>query len=188
MRGRLIEPLERWTLDWPWLLLGAALLWRLLAGVLLWGGARGLPPDPFSLQGLAALWPPPGLLERQLIAVLLAASLLLLVRSLAPREYSAAAGLLAGGLAAALAIAMLPRAGLLLTWVDPDGLAPHWYILCGGLLLLSLGLQLRRMARWQGELRGHGIEWTKQWARDKPYAARKLALKALRFMGDWEVQ
>lgn len=185
MRGRLIEPLERWLLDWPLPLLAAALLWRLAAGVLLWGGKLSLPGMPLTASGLLALWPPPGLIESLLLALLAAASALTLVRLLAPRDYAALVGLACGLAACALAVNAVPRYGWLFEW--PLGrMAGGWYWAVGCGVALALLLHLWLHARWRGQLRGHGIVWTQQWAERHSFAARKLALRALRFMGDWE--
>jgi hypothetical protein len=171
---RLIEPLERWLLDWASLALGLGLLWRLLAGLLLWGGLR----HP---------WPPAGLIDSQLVALALAGAALISVRCLVPRDYTAAGGLVVGLAAWGLALALLPRYGLFIHWpLGPVG--SGWYAAAGGALLAALAAQFVQGLRWRKQLRGHGVAWTREWAQDKPYAARKLALRALRYMGDGETQ
>jgi hypothetical protein len=188
VRDRLLDPLERWLLDWPWIVLGSVLLWRLAAGLFLWGGWQSLSNQKPDVTALMSLWPPPGLLERQFIALVCVASLLLIVSNLLPRDYSVVGGMLSAGLALLLSVSMIPRDGLFIEWKDIDGVSVLWYVVsCTGLalciVLAAIGHQ-----RWKSELRGHGIEWTRRWAESKPYAARKLALRALRYMGDWETE
>jgi hypothetical protein len=109
------------------------------------------------------------------------------VRCLVPGDYAAAAGLLAGGAAYLAALSMLPRYGWPFSW--PLGrLAAGWYVAAGALLLAAVAAQLWLGLRWRRQLRGHGVAWTRQWAAGKPYAARRLALRALRYMGEGDVQ
>jgi hypothetical protein len=173
MERRLIEPMERWLLDWPFAALLLALLWRIGAGALLWGQGRNLT------HGL-------GLIDSQLIALMLLAGLLGLARVLVPRDYSAAVALFIGGSAWLAALSMLPRHGWLVHWpLEP--LSRAWYVLAVVVMLLALVANAYLHLHWRRQLRGHGVEWTKRWAWSRPYAARKLALKALRYMGDWEL-
>ena len=100
-----------------------------------------------------------------------------------PRDYSAAAGVVLGGAALACAVAMLPRYGWLVHW--PLGhLALGWYVAALALLAASLILRTTLDLRWRHALRGHGVRWTREWAERRPYAARVLAGKALRYMGE----
>jgi hypothetical protein len=102
-----------------------------------------------------------------------------------PRAYAAAAGTVTGGLCCLATVEMLARFGWPLRW--PLGHASlGWLAAAGGSVLVACGLSLWQRRRWLAELRGHGIAWTRDWAGSKPYSARKLALRALRYMGDWE--
>jgi hypothetical protein len=166
----LIEPVERWLLDGGFLAMLLALFWRLGAGWLLWGSRLHL-------------WPLPGMIDSQVLAALALAGLLLFAGSLLPREYTPLAGLALGGSAYLLAIAILPRHGWLLAW--PMGSqGPGWWIAAGALLGLGLLLRALCLLNWKRQLRGHGVEWTRQWAVGRPYAARQLAVRALRYMGE----
>jgi hypothetical protein len=169
MRGRLIDPVERWLYEGPLWLAGAVIAWRVAAGLLLWGG---------KLQ----LWPLPGVIPSQLITLAGLTVLLGLARLLVPRDFSAAAALVGGSALGLAALAMLPRYGW--PWEWPRGaVSAGAYAGAGGLLLLVSLLGLALGLHWRRQLRGHGVEWTRQWAQSRPYAARVLALRALHYMG-----
>jgi hypothetical protein len=169
---RLIEPAERWLFERAWLALGLAFLLRLALRLTLWGGL------PAAWHGLGGSY-----LDAPLCWLLLAAALQLLVATLVPRAFAAAAGLVAGGLCYAVALELLARFGWPLPWrTGPFPLG--WLAGAGGLLLAALGVHTWRRSVWLGQLRGHGVDWTRLWAQDKPYAARRLALRSLRYMGD----
>jgi hypothetical protein len=176
MRERLIEPAELWLFDRAGLALALCILGRTVERFLLWGG-HYLPWQAMALS----------VLDSALIALLVLLALQGLVQGLVPRAYAAACGVLTGGACYLAALSMLTRYGWPLRW--PLGpLPPAWLIAAGLFAAAVAGLRLWLRGRWAREIAGHGIEWTRLWAQEKPYSARKFALRALRYMGDWESQ
>ncbi len=118
------------------------------------------------------------LLHSQLFGVPLLLALLVASACTLPRTAGyLATGILGGG-SWLLALSLFPRYG----W--PMTPLPAWLLWSGlGLLLLALMFRGAKLRRWLVLLRGHGYEWTSNWAQDKPLAARLLAHAALHGLG-----
>jgi hypothetical protein len=118
------------------------------------------------------------LLHSQLLTVPLLLVVLIVCACTLPRVPGYfATGILGSG-SWLLAFGLLPRYG----W--PRAPLPHWLLWAGlGLLLLALAYRVAKVRRWLVVIRGHGYEWTSNWAQDKPLAARLLAHGALHGLG-----
>lgn len=118
------------------------------------------------------------LLHSQLFLVPVWLALLVICAAALPRTAGYYATGLLGSCSWLLALSLLPRYG----W--PRTPLPAWLLWSGlALLLLALVYRTARLRRWLVAIRGHGYEWTVNWAQDKPLAARALAHSALHGLG-----
>ncbi len=135
------------------------LLWLVLAyrlaGLLWWG--RGL-------------W----LFDSIFCAVCLLLALLNLSASLLPRLAGQPLAYLLSLLSCAAVLTMIPR-----RYWWPFKLHWAWWAAFGALALAALILRAMQRRRWQIQLGGHGHDWIRRWAHEKPLEARALAAGTL---------